>query len=98
MSEYLVTIEGQNLLVDVEGELGKFGFVRLTLVEAGNATLAAKRALEEVTCDAALYEKIQNEEGDSPAMTVKGVVDAADDAEAQEVAGTTVWFPMEARE
>ena len=98
MSEYLVTIEGQNLLVDVEGELGKFGFVRVEQVEASNATLAARRALTEVQTDPTIAQKIRNESGDSPAMTVKDVVRADQDAEARKIAGTTVWFPMDARE
>ncbi|MCO6047563.1 hypothetical protein NG895_26970 [Aeoliella sp. ICT_H6.2] len=98
MSEYLVAIEAGNLLVTVEGEQDKYGFVRWLLVEAGDATLAAKRALSEVTSDEALYEKIENEECDSPAMTVKDVVQADGSEEAQQVAGTTVWYSMDARE
>ncbi|WP_425397926.1 hypothetical protein [Aeoliella sp.] len=98
MSDYLVTIEAANLLVTVEGEQDKYGFVRWLLVEASDATLAAKRALTEVTSDEALYEKIENAEGDSPAMTVKDVVRADGSDDAQQVAGTTVWFSMDARE
>ncbi|QDU56239.1 hypothetical protein [Aeoliella mucimassa] len=98
MTEYLVAIEAANLLVTVEAKQGKYGFMRWSLIEASDATLAAKQALKEVTSDEELYKKIENEPNDSPAMTVKEVVLVEGSDEAQQVAGTTVWFPMDARE
>lgn len=65
MDKFQVLVRGENLLLQVEGETGRYGFYTTVSVEALHAADAAERALEVLREDPKLTRGLLNP-GDDP--------------------------------
>jgi len=73
MKHYLVSLHGQNLLIKLRGDLGKYGFRTKRYIEAANEDQAEKRALRLIFNDPDLHRIILNEEDDPPSIMAEEI-------------------------
>ena len=66
MSKYQVGINGENFLVNLDGEVRKLGFYTSRIVDAKNPKEAELVAVDNVRGDSALKGIVLNERDDSP--------------------------------
>lgn len=75
MKRYLVSLHGQNLLIKLRGELGKYGFHTKRYIEAKNDEQAERRALRLIFNDADLQRIILNRKDDPPSISVDDIIE-----------------------
>lgn len=66
VKHYLVSLHGENLLIRLRGDLGKYGFHTKRYIEAASEDQAEKRALRLIFNDSDLQRIILNGEDDPP--------------------------------
>ena len=69
MKHYLVSLHGENILVEVRGERRKHGFHTKRYVEAASEEQAERRALRLIFNDPGLHKVILNAEDDTPSIS-----------------------------
>jgi len=69
MAKYLVSLQGENLLLEVRGEKAKYGFHTKRYVEAASPEEAEMNALKLIFNDRNLQQSIANTPEDPPAVT-----------------------------
>ena len=69
MAKYLVSIQGENLLLEVKGVQAKYGFHTRRYVEADSAEEAEMSALRLIFSDRNLQQSLANTQEDPPAVT-----------------------------
>ena len=69
MTKYLVSIQGENLLLEVKGEKAKYGFHTKRYVDAESAEKAEMAALMLIFNDRNLQQSLANTQEDPPAVT-----------------------------
>jgi hypothetical protein len=79
MPTYRVILSGGNLLIDVDGEEGRYSFEVARFVEAASAEEAAERALALVRTSPQLARGVRNEPGEPPTCRVDAVQPLAPD-------------------
>ena len=75
MGKYSVTINGQNFLVNLDGETRKLGFLTVRHVEAGSPEEAELAAVQMVRDDQELRAMVLNNRDDPPTMDVDEIVE-----------------------
>ncbi|MBN2427102.1 MAG: hypothetical protein JXK94_02070 [Deltaproteobacteria bacterium] len=70
MKYYRVVIKGENYLLNISGDVGKFGFLATRFVKAGTPVEAEKIAKILVCQDSDLRESIVNEGNGPPLLTL----------------------------
>ncbi len=86
MAKYLVSLHGENLLMEVRGEKSKYGFHTKRYVEADNAEEAEMKALMLIFNDRNLQQCLGNTAEDPPAITageIREVTRPASDDQAE---------------
>jgi hypothetical protein len=71
MPKYRVQIDAKNLLIDMGGNLAKYGFLTFRLIEAGDSRAAENAAIQMIREDQELQSILRNATGDPPFMDVK---------------------------
>ena len=93
INQYRVLIRGQNLLINVDGQIQKMGFYTSRLAEAENAEQAGSIAVEKVRVDAKLKGIILNRQ-DDPMMLYVDEIDQVEFLETtDEVEMGFVYYP-----
>lgn len=75
MKKYLVSLHGRNLLINLRGEMCKYGFHTKRYIEAEHEDQAEKRALRLIFNDHDLQRIIRNKEDDPPLITVEEIIE-----------------------
>jgi hypothetical protein len=93
MSKYVVQIDGQNFLVDFEGNVAKRGFITFRCVEAPDVHSAEYAAVQLLRDDQDLRAVVKNESSDPPVMNVIEVneVESFDDMESH---NALIWYDV----
>ena len=73
MKWYLVSLQGQNLLLNYKGDLGKYGFHTKRYVRAADEQEAESSALDKLMNDPELHEIVRNGEEDPPSISVEEI-------------------------
>lgn len=73
MKRYLVSLHGQNLLIEMKGEEQKYGFRTKRYVQARNEEEAERKALRLILNDGHLQANIRNRDADPPMVTAEEI-------------------------
>lgn len=73
MKRYYVSIHGSNLLINLRGEMGKYGFQTKRYVVASNEEEAEAAAFRLIFRDTDLQQIILNDENDPPSLDIDGM-------------------------
>lgn len=93
MPKYRVQIDAKNFLVEMEGKLGKYGFITFRFVEADDPTAAETAAVQMLRDDQELRSMVKNQAGDPPVMDVLEIAEL----ESFDGVGTNpgrIWYEM----
>ena len=71
--KYRVLINGQNFLLNIDGEIQKTGFYTTRFVEAQDAKQAETVAIELIKSDSKLADIVLNKRGDTPMLHIEEV-------------------------
>jgi hypothetical protein len=91
--KFKVMVEGVNFLIDMDNELGKYGFYTTRVVEAADETEAEALAVEMLRIE--LLKSVRNEASDSPVMFVEEIEELKSFDEFRKPGGGFVWYPDE---
>ncbi len=96
MPKYQVEIDARNFLVELDGTVGKHGFVTILYVEAVDAKAAEYAAVQMLRDDQELRSLVKNDKTDPPTMDVTEVieVESFDGIDGQP---GKVWYKMKAK-
>jgi hypothetical protein len=75
MPNYLVQIEAQNLLVDLDGSIAKRGFITFRCITADDAVAAGQSVLPLLRDDPELANLLMNETVDPPMINIINVTE-----------------------
>lgn len=73
MKRYLVSLHGQNLLINLKGDQAKYGFRTKRYVEAANEEQAERIAMGLIFNDRDLQKIVLNKEDDPPSIEVEEI-------------------------
>lgn len=93
MPKYQVEIDAKNFLVEMDGELAKYGFISFQFVEADDSGAAERAAVQMLRDDEELRGIVLNEETDPPVMDVTKIVELAPTVDLPSQPGR-VWYEM----
>jgi hypothetical protein len=93
MPIFRIEINGQNFLIDSEGQVAKHGFFTMRYVEAYDASVAENEAIEMIRKSQRLRDLVRNRSDDPPVMDVTEIVEleSLDDIEHREPG--FIWYP-----
>lgn len=91
MPNYNVELNGQNFLIEFEGDLALHGFYTFRYVEAADPQQAELAAVQMLREQEGLRELVQNPPDDPPIMDVTRIVEAEFDAATVQQPGL-VWY------
>lgn len=77
MPWYLVTVQGQNMLLNYRGDVAKYGFRTKRYVQAEDEKGAENMALDKVMNDPELHEIIRNGPDDPPTVSVEEIQESS---------------------
>src|SRR5262245_57038749 len=92
MPAYLVTINGENFLVDFDGAVAKYRFITHRCVTAENLQDAEDAAVQMLREDVGLRSVVKNSTVDPPVMKVEGIREIDDVA--TDCSTGLIWYPM----
>lgn len=90
MPRWRVLLNGQNFLMEVDGQLAKLGFYANRYVEAETAELAEFAAVQRIREDE-IFDCVRNEETDSPMIFAEEIVEISLDSEEKAGVGYTYY-------
>ena len=90
MPRYLVQVNASNLLVDMDGRRGKYGFIALRKVEAADRLAAGQLAVQMVKDDEEIRALLLNEPADAPVFEAQKV----GEGDGTPVADGRIWYEM----
>jgi hypothetical protein len=92
MPKYVVQIEAENFLIEVDGVVAKRGFITFKCVEAEDAESAELTAVQMIRDDQELRPLVQNEVSDPPCMSMISIheVESFDEVEGL----GKIWYEM----
>src|SRR5205809_294154 len=70
MPNYRVQIEGSNFLADMNGKIGKHGFITFCCLQADDGSAAENAAVQMVRDDQELRDLVKNQPDDPPVMDI----------------------------
>lgn len=92
MPAYRVVINGQNLLVEMDGRIAKHGFFTTRIVESPDPVAAEHAAVQMIRETQRLRDLVRNEPGDPPVMDVTSVVEVEPGEESESREPGFVWY------
>jgi hypothetical protein len=95
MPKYRVFLNGQNFLLSVDGERGKYGFYTTRCVEAADASSAASEAVERLRLERSLGELGLNAPDDPPRLAVERVEELETFKGVENLAPGLTFYPEE---
>lgn len=90
MPAYWVTVNGENVLVEMSGAVGKHGFFTHRRVSAESPEEAGEIAIRRVLEDDHLRVLVRNETEDSPILRVETAFETSE----SDCPESYVWYPM----
>lgn len=90
MPKWRVLLNGQNFLMDVDGQLTKLGFYANRYVEAESSELAELAAVQCVREDET-FDSVRNEKSDSPMIFAEEIEEIMPDSDETAGAGYTFY-------
>jgi hypothetical protein len=90
--KYVVQIDAENFLIDVEGVVAKRGFITFKYVEAEDPGAAELAAVQMIRDDQELRPLVQNAASDPPLMSMLSIQEVESFDEAERF--PTIWYDM----
>jgi hypothetical protein len=91
---FKVRLNGRNLLIEMDGELAKFGFVTMRHVEAADQSEAEGLAVDALRRIDSLREAVKNSADDPPRVYVEEIIEITAIDPAAPTPGLS-WYPEE---
>ncbi len=93
MPRFRATINGENFLIDMDGNVAKYGFLTFRDVDAADPQAAELAAVQVLRDDQALRTVIRNAKDDPPTMTVTELSEVEEGGE--DLPSNFIYYPME---
>lgn len=93
VKKFRVLVEGVNFLIEMDNELGKYGFYTTRFVTAADESEAEKLAVEMLRIE--LRKSVMNDKSDSPVMFVEEIEELKSFDGLNSPGTGFVWYPDE---
>ncbi|OZG72614.1 hypothetical protein BTA51_13880 [Hahella sp. CCB-MM4] len=95
MNKYKVLLNGQNFLVELEGKIGRFGFLSNIFVEAENENDAEQKAVEMLRQNKTLSYSVKNERENPPMIYAEEIIEMDNFGGIETPDQGLTWYPEE---